>query len=474
MKSPTTARLGTVLLSLSLHALPFGIASALPVIEVRPAALDFAVEPGDSATAQLLVTNVGDTGPLDYDIQLLDPYLPGGAPRDIGGSTFVSDPGEYAPGTEADFLLSVTNASEDYEWLTEIRLAFPSTVTVVHSTNFIGGSGGILLSNYATGPGVTLIWSDENGGWGNVYGGETVQAIVTLAFDADLAGDLDLPWRLTGDGYGGAPHQVSDKLTLAGPVVEAIDVLEPVGGEAWALGTTQRVRWYCGGGVQTVDIALSRDLGSSWETLATDVPAYDWEYEWIVTAPLSSRCRMRVSNGGGLGQGESPDDFYIYRPVDWLELSSAQGQLLPGETDTLTVLVDGAGFGDLPLYEALLRVDSNAENGPVEVPVTAGLLPTGAESAPAAGLALAAWPNPFNPSTRIAFELPRAGRARLVLHDVHGRRVARLLDAPLAAGPHALQWDGRDDAGRELPSGVYLLSLEAAGRREGGKLLLLR
>jgi hypothetical protein len=83
-------------------------------------------------------------------------------------------------------------------------------------------------------------------------------------------------------------------------------------------------------------------------------------------------------------------------------------------------------------------------------------------------------PNPFNPSAAFELALPAAGRVRLVLHDVAGRRVRTLLDGPLAAGIHRLVWDGRNDRGREAPSGVYWLGLDAAGERRSLRAVLLR
>lgn len=68
-------------------------------------------------------------------------------------------------------------------------------------------------------------------------------------------------------------------------------------------------------------------------------------------------------------------------------------------------------------------------------------------------------PNPFNPSARLSFELPRPGRVRLSIHDLAGRLVAVLADEDLAAGTHERTWDGRDDAGRRVPSGVYYCRL---------------
>ena len=80
----------------------------------------------------------------------------------------------------------------------------------------------------------------------------------------------------------------------------------------------------------------------------------------------------------------------------------------------------------------------------------------------AAGLALAAQPNPANPRVRLSFDLPRAGRVSLVVVDLRGRVVRRLSDGELAAGPHAVAWDGTDDTGRAVASGSYLARLQTA------------
>jgi hypothetical protein len=83
-------------------------------------------------------------------------------------------------------------------------------------------------------------------------------------------------------------------------------------------------------------------------------------------------------------------------------------------------------------------------------------------------------PNPFNPTTAIAFEIPRAGRATLRVYSVQGALVRTLVDAPLPAGRHTVTWDGRDDEGRALGSGLYLSELVSDGRRLTRKMSLLK
>ncbi len=87
---------------------------------------------------------------------------------------------------------------------------------------------------------------------------------------------------------------------------------------------------------------------------------------------------------------------------------------------------------------------------------------------------LAAHPNPFNPSTRVDFALEADGPVDLAVYDITGRRVRTLAAREMTAGSHELEWDGRDDAGRELAGGVYLLRFEAADTVENEKLVLLK
>jgi hypothetical protein len=84
-------------------------------------------------------------------------------------------------------------------------------------------------------------------------------------------------------------------------------------------------------------------------------------------------------------------------------------------------------------------------------------------------------PNPFNPSTVIHYQLPTAAEVRLDVYDVLGRRLRTLEHgATRKAGPHAVRWDGKDDAGREVASGVYFYRLEAAGEVVTRKMVLMR
>lgn len=71
------------------------------------------------------------------------------------------------------------------------------------------------------------------------------------------------------------------------------------------------------------------------------------------------------------------------------------------------------------------------------------------------------YPNPFNPSTSIAFSVPSAGWTTVVVTDILGRIVRELHDGPAAAGHHLLRWDGMDGRGTPVAAGVYVCRLSA-------------
>jgi aminopeptidase N len=83
-------------------------------------------------------------------------------------------------------------------------------------------------------------------------------------------------------------------------------------------------------------------------------------------------------------------------------------------------------------------------------------------------------PNPSRSVTQVEFALPRAGVARLGVYDLAGRRVAKLFEGPLAAGPQRLAWNGADDSGRPVAAGIYWVRVEEGGERAMRKLAVMR
>jgi len=83
-------------------------------------------------------------------------------------------------------------------------------------------------------------------------------------------------------------------------------------------------------------------------------------------------------------------------------------------------------------------------------------------------------PNPFNPQTTIRFSLAREQAVKLAVFDLSGRRIVSLVDEVVPAGHHPVVWNGRDAAGQEVPSGVYLAHMVCEDGIQAAKLMLIR
>jgi flagellar hook assembly protein FlgD len=69
-------------------------------------------------------------------------------------------------------------------------------------------------------------------------------------------------------------------------------------------------------------------------------------------------------------------------------------------------------------------------------------------------------PNPFREKTTITLNLKADGHVRLLVHNLAGEQVTALVDLPLERGVHKIEWDGRNSAGHDMPSGTYTYTVE--------------
>jgi Zn-dependent metalloprotease len=182
-------------------------------------------------------------------------------------------------------------------------------------------------------------------------------------------------------------------------------------------------------------------------------------------APSQDLWRVDISNDGG----------QTWTSVESTNLSNATWQPVsfplsdyfsrPGLVQ-LRFIAEDAGDGSL--VEAM--VDDFTLVGEF-------LDPTPVEGAPELRLAFELQqnhPNPFNPSTRVAFSLDRGGPASLQVFDARGRHVRTLVDGDLPAGAHTVTWSGDDAQGRPVSSGVYFYRLVAGDQQAERRMLLVK
>jgi hypothetical protein len=96
---------------------------------------------------------------------------------------------------------------------------------------------------------------------------------------------------------------------------------------------------------------------------------------------------------------------------------------------------------------------------------------------PKSEILISNYPNPFNPSTIIAFSIPydlTNSNTVLKIFDIQGKLIRTLLDEDLAAGNYLTKWDAKNDEGDNVSSGVYIYNLKVGHRQVSGKMMLLR
>jgi hypothetical protein len=139
-------------------------------------------------------------------------------------------------------------------------------------------------------------------------------------------------------------------------------------------------------------------------------------------------------------------------------------------SDHVTPVLAANGYYTLVIDDA-----GNDETGNYTVTVDLSGGVTGVDDTPPARLALhPAVPSPFSSSTRFDYELPAGDRVRLAVYDVTGRRVRTLADESRGAGRYSVSWDGRDDAGVSVASGVYYVRMETRAEVKRQKVVRVR
>ena len=197
--------------------------------------------------------------------------------------------------------------------------------------------------------------------------------------------------------------------------------------------------WACFAGIAMGEciFARTRDGGAHFESMGS-LPSYT----------LADMAFPDPAHGWGVGPGGM-----LYATEDsgrtWLPCNS-------GTTESLQQVQFAGGDGWITARGGLLHLSGSS---PVSPPLR--LRPV--------SFSLAAFPNPFNPTTTLRFTLPQAGRVTLRIYDLLGREVTTLLDAPRAAGSYALPFDGS-----HLATGLYFARIENASASQVQKLLLVK
>jgi hypothetical protein len=121
-----------------------------------------------------------------------------------------------------------------------------------------------------------------------------------------------------------------------------------------------------------------------------------------------------------------------------------------------------------------MKVYPDFDPGTISIDLATDLDNNGLSNLPTAYDLSQNYPNPFNPSTSIAFALPERSHVALEVFNVLGQKVRQLIDETLPAGNHSIVFDGHDNDGRELASGIYLYRIKTDGYSRSKKMMLMK
>ena len=411
-----------------------GIASTLSGMD-----LQFTV---DQAQASIPLTGGGYVGPFGLPIV----QATGVSAASITGPVTIAETG-YLGVVQFTIQAGVTATTEFNIELAQIILADASGA---QDTLSLSGVTSVLTFNQAP-PAPTL-----GGGSADPIDGDTGTLTIT-----NLVGGEAISYTVTVTGGSGAAVSV--------------------GGQVATDGSPVTITLTAGAGTETITLVGSG--ANSTVSIAATVDGVDAGTSSVVFSQLSP---AELASFGG----EIVEESIV---LDWTTVSqtnNAGWRVLRSEDGVtytpVSELIPGAGTTDATLpyrftdetvpavelvYYRLEQVDLDGritQTSPIEVILGARFLDLPSD------FATSIYPNPFNPSTTIAYDLPSEASVSIVIYDALGQEVRRLVADTKSAGRYTIQWDARDNLGRGVGSGVYIAKVEAGAFSATQKMLLLK
>jgi len=346
------------------------------VFSVDPSYFELEMSPNTVFNDILSITNTSNRV-VNYTIRTQELYNN----RDLTGSYIVCSTDEFTPGETVDWFFTAYNQSPDNEWITDITITFPAGVTVNSADDFVGGSGGDMVYDETTGEAVAVNWHGATAlGYGFLHGGQAATTTVNITTTTEFAGNIELSYEMTGDGYGEDPHVIS--------------------------------------GIMEIDY-----------------------------------------------------------PLSWVSLASSSGTMNANETHDIDITFDTEDLAQ-GLYECELFISDVEERDYVRVPISLLVTQTDADNDEIlnGNILLGNYPNPFNPQTTIKFSAAAdVNEAVLEIYNTRGQRVKNFrIDTSQHLPSYSVIWNGTDDKGDSVASGIYLSKIRMGKFTSTKKMILMK
>jgi hypothetical protein len=481
-----------------------GEAVEAPVASVNPGFTNPVTVPlGDSVDTYITVGNVGGS-PLDWNCTVTSAQVPPPTERQQSSPASVTESAEMTPNPSGYSGFAI-EAPWDLQFSFNLEIA----------SGALGNAGAEFDGTYY----YTTRWAS------------------TLIHRYDLAGNMLEEFSIPGvsglrdlayDGqyfYGGAASTTIymmdfDTKTLIGTISSPVNVRFIAYDEAfdgfwvgdWATAATLIDR--NGTTLATITTGLAGQYGAAYDKWSSDGP-YLWIFDQGSGAGLPQIIhQFDIASGtatgfthdvlaelgpnasaiaGGLWTGEgveggvasiggclqgTPDVFFSYELATagptWMKMLVTSGQVDPNDAFDAPARIYGETAGMDTAWVVFYTNDPAAPviNVEVNVDVITGI--GDVNTVPTSYAVSQNYPNPFNPSTTIKYQLPQTSDVQLQIFNVLGQKVRTLLNSKVEAGYHEAIWDGRNDLGHQVASGIYIYKFQAGNFQKTLKLMLLK
>ena len=212
------------------------------------------------------------------------------------------------------------------------------------------------------------------------------------------------------------------------------------------------------------------DLSTVWSTISLDIGPLscdgDSGHAWLVMLPSGPSCRrwwgesrvllatltFMVYKSQGCDTAEICFDSTFWPPQSHLTfVRHDAAKYVPGTDLPNCVRITGD-----PTGVGWIEGSADEENRPTSFSVSQN------------------YPNPFNPATEFLFDLPRASHVKIEVFNILGQKVKSLVDEKMSVGSYVVDWDGKDERGLEVSSGIYFYRMKAGDFSDIKKMVLLK
>ncbi len=286
-----------------------------------------------------------------------------------------------------------------------------------------------------------------------------------------------------------------------------ISVTAPEGGEKWIAGTTQKITWISDN-VENVKIEFTSDSGANWLTIISSTNANTWNYDFVVPSISSQKCKIRISDvSDNEIKDESSDFFTMANPTITVVTPNGGENWANGDTNEITwtsvdienLKIEYSPNNGTDWYAIVNRIStettnyfwvvpnivsktckikiSNVENSqffdesdaPFEISIPVGVDNEIDYTIPNKYALLQCYPNPFNPSTVISYDLPSTSFVSLKVFNSLGEEVANLVNEIKSPGRYKVEFNGKN-----LSSGIYFYLLNTEKFSQSKKMIMIK